>query len=87
MKDRYTPWVNNEILKLMYKRNFLHKRAVKYADNDCVDEYKSVKEEIEYRIQQSKKAYYDELYKGASSQPKVLWNELKRLSGKKNVLM
>ena len=84
MKDRYKPWVNNEILKLMYKRNFLHKRAVKYADIDCMDEYKIVKAEIEIRIQQSKNAYYDELYKGASSQPKVLWNELKRLSGKKS---
>ena len=47
-----------------------------------MDEYRKVKSDIECTIRRNKKLYYDNLYNGATSKPKVLWNKLKRLSGK-----
>jgi hypothetical protein len=82
LKDRFKPWITSDIVKLMYKRDYLHKQAVKRCDINLMNEYRGVKTEIQWLIQQSKKAYYDNLCKEANSKPKVLWNELKMLSGK-----
>ena len=79
LKDRFNPWITKEIVQLMYRRDYLHRQAVKYSDDDLMNEYKAVRNEIKYVIQNGKKQYYDDLYQQASNNPKLLWNELKFL--------
>ena len=82
LKDRFNPWITKEILQLMYRRDYLHKQAVKYSDYVLMNEYRAVKSKINNLITVGKKQYYDNLYNEAREKPKVLWNELKLLSGK-----
>lgn len=80
-KNRYKPWVNQDIVKLMYKRDHLHEIAIKNEDSDTLNQYKSVRNEINSKIKKLKKEYYDTLFKEGRQNSKSLFSELKKLSG------
>ena len=62
MKNRYCPWIDNNILQVMYKRDHLHKLAAQSSDPDVINEYNSVRNEVNSLVNDAKKRYYDELY-------------------------
>jgi hypothetical protein len=82
MKNRYNPWINNEIVKLMYRRDFLHKEMVRNPDEDIVNEFKAVRLEVNLKIKKAKCDYFDTLYKEGKGNSKTFWSELRKLSGK-----
>ena len=43
MKNRYNPWINNEIVKLMYRNDYIHKVMVKNPSNEINNQYKSLR--------------------------------------------
>ena len=55
LKDRFNPWITKEIVQLMYRRDYLHRQAVKYSDDDLMNGYEAVRNEINYVIQNGKK--------------------------------
>ena len=82
MKDRYNPWIDNDIVNVMYKRDYLHKVATRTGDTDTFNEYKSLRNEVNVLIRNSKMKYYNDLYNDGKSNSRKLWSELSRLSGK-----
>jgi hypothetical protein len=82
MKNRYKPWVTNDIVQLMYRRDYLHRQMVNDPSIDIVNEYKSLRNEVHVQIQKSKKEYYHEMFRMGKGNSSSLWKELKKLSGK-----
>ena len=81
MKRRYNPWINKDILKLMYRRDYAHKRSINNPSSDIVNEYKALRNDVNIMIENSKKQYYEQLCKDGKTNSNNLWKELKKLSG------
>ena len=81
VKNRYCPWINSEIIQLMYKRDYIHKLSTKNPSVDLLNQYKSLRDEVNVMIETCKKQYYDQLYNDGKTDTNALWKELKKLSG------
>ena len=82
VKNRYNPWINNEIVKLMYRRDFLHREMVRNPSDDVINEFKAVRHEVNIKIKDAKCLYFETLYAEGKSNPKALWSEMRKLAGK-----
>ena len=84
MKNRYCPWMNNDILNLMYHRDFLHKKAVRSKCVNDWNEYTCQRNHLTKLIRSEKRKYYDnELCKNVKN-PKQFWKKINQLTGKSN---
>ena len=54
VKNRYNPWINSEMVKLMYRRDFLHREMVRNPSNDVINEFKAVQHEVNIKIKDAK---------------------------------
>ena len=81
LRKRYNPWINHNIVKLMYRRNHFHKVACRTGDVDKMNQYKFYRRMVNEMIKESKKNYYQKLYTKSKPSSKMLWKELSKLSG------
>ena len=44
LKNRNNPWIENNIVRLIYKRDYLKRKAVKYKSDELWESYKHNKE-------------------------------------------
>jgi exonuclease III len=79
VKDRCNPWITPEIIKMMYKRDYLHRKALANNDKSLWDEYKQIRNHITSFIKKAKYAHYDTLIENSRSKPKYFWKELSKL--------
>jgi hypothetical protein len=67
MKNRNNPWITPDIVKLIYKRNYLYKCFTKKHLHDKTSnawaEFKKVRKEINREVKRTKKEYYDTMCK------------------------
>ena len=59
LKNRSNPWMNGDILKMIYERDYLKRKAVSCADNGLWQWYKYFRNKITYTIRYAKNMYYD----------------------------
>jgi hypothetical protein len=81
VKDRHNPWITSEIIKLMYKRDYIGEKAKIENDTDLLNEYKSLRNKVTYKIEQSKSDYLNNVTHKYSNNPKGLWKEIHKISG------
>ena len=79
------PWISKDIIKLMYQRDFLHKKAIKTKDQPIFYQYKNVRNGVTRSIRLLKQKFiYTEINKSSGS-GKRMWQSLKHfLPSKKN---
>ena len=82
LKNRYKPWVNSDIVKLMYRRDFLYRKAVSKNDPTALVQYKNIRNQVNVLINRSKSNYYEKLYNESKHNSKYFWKELNKLSDK-----
>lgn len=82
LKHRYSPWINGDIIKLMYRRDHLHKVATRTGDIDIMNEYRSCRRMVNQLVKEAKCKYYDKLYSDNNVNSNILWKELSKLTGK-----
>ncbi len=58
LKDRNNPWITREIVLLMYKRDNIHKKAVRSSNQQLFDEYRKCRNSVVKEIRKAKKDYY-----------------------------
>ena len=58
VKDRSNPWVTNEILALIYKRDYTHRMTVRLSSSDKKNEYKKLRNLVISTIRNSQRSYY-----------------------------
>jgi hypothetical protein len=89
MKNRNNKWITPEIVKLMNRRDFLHKKAVKSDDrsksNQYWEEYRKSRNEINKIVKKQKYNYYNNIAVSYKNKPKELWKELSNVFKKKEL--
>ena len=58
VKDRSNPWMTNEILDLIYKRDYTHRMTVRLSSSDKMDKYKKLRNLVISTIRNSQRSYY-----------------------------
>ena len=83
VKDRYNPWINDAIVKLMYERDHSKRLAIKTNDACTWNKYKQLRNEVSTMIRDSKKSYYEKKLSECGKNPKKLWNCINKITGNK----
>ena len=73
LKNRHNPWITKEIVRKMYRRDYLKKQAVRHKDCKLWNEYKSVRNGITKQIKAEKKAFYCDKFNECRSDCKKVW--------------
>ena len=61
LKERKCPWITPDIVKLMYRRDFIHGKAVN-SNNDLEwNEYRSMRNYINNIVKRAKEQYYENI--------------------------
>ena len=81
VKERYYPWVNADIVKLMYERNHAKKCAVKSKRDLLWDRYKHLRNQITIKIRTAKNEYYEQKLAECGNNSKKLWKCLNKITG------
>lgn len=81
MKQRYCPWINNEILTLMYKRDYLHRLACRNSCENTWNEYKRHRNLVTSTIRAEKRKYFDNELCNNMGNPKQFWKKINMLTG------
>ena len=85
VKNRNSPWMNNHILSLMYKRNALHKYASKYTSKEAWDNYKKARNQVNITIRKSEISFFNQQVSKNKSNSRGMWTALRTvLPSKKN---
>ena len=83
VKERHYPWVNSNIVKLMYERNHAKKCAVK---NKCISwwqKYKCLRNRVNVEIRNARKDYYKQKLAECGNNPKKMWKCINKITGSK----
>ena len=60
IKGRAVPWINDEIVDLMKKRDNIHKRAVALHSSSLFNEYRQIRNLVTKQVRISKKSFNNE---------------------------
>ena len=78
LKARSNPWMTRDIINMMYRRDYLLRKAVEKNDSSLYKEYKSLRNKVVSEIRNAKQQYYsDEIIKSKSS--KAMWKTIRTL--------
>jgi exonuclease III len=79
VKQRNNPWVTPEIVKQMYYRDSLHRKATNNKNVDLWNQYKSVRNQITREIKVNRKGYYDNIIDEHKTNPRKFWQKLTKI--------
>ena len=84
LKKRNNPWVSPDIVKLMYRRDFLRKKAVSSKEQTLWKEHRN---NVNVAITLAKKRYYGNAIDHNKNDPRMMWKKINELiwDKKKNV--
>jgi hypothetical protein len=75
VSNKNNPWIDSEVNKMMYERDYCHKKATKSKDPALWEKYKEKRNNVTSIVRLKKKEYFnDQLSKSQSS--KKMWNVL-----------
>ena len=77
LKTRKNPWITPDIVKMMYERDHLHARAVKYGDPILMDSYRKLRNRITSEIEKKKFEHFSNMNNVCKRNPRKIWEELK----------
>ena len=79
VRTRHNPWVTSEIIKLMYRRDYLHDKAIKLKQDHIWSEYKKTRNLVNRTIKQNKFNYYKNVIKDNRGNSKQFWKEMSKI--------
>ena len=86
--DRYPPWINNRIKKLIYERNSLYKDYCKNENTQIFEKLTLLQKKLYLAMEELKDTYYSNLSTKSvkqKSNPKAYWSVLKRFLNNKKI--
>jgi hypothetical protein len=84
LKQRLNPWMTNEIIKMMYKRDYIKQQADKNKCGKLYEEYKRIRNYINTKIKQAKSDYFNGEFFKHMSNSKTQSKLFKQALNKKN---
>jgi len=88
LKNRNTPWISKEIIKLMYERDHLHKKAKKQNNDILWNNYRISRNNVTTQLRLAERKYYEEEInknKGKTTMWKTLNTAMGRRKHKPNL--
>ena len=82
-KKRSNPWITPDVVKLLYKRDHVHAKAVRTKSDILFDQYRSLRNQVTKVIKENKHKYYNEINSLCATDPKKMWSEIKKLVSSK----
>ena len=79
LKKWNNPWVWPDIVKLMYRQDFLHKKAVSGKDKTLWKDYQRARNSVNAAITLAKKRYYDNAIDHNTNDPRMMWKKINEL--------
>ena len=84
VKNRHNPWITPDIVKLMYERDFTHRKAKEKVNDDKLwNDYRRIRNLVTANIVRSKKEYFENVTPKIKTDSKQTWKELRRVMGNK----
>ena len=77
LKARKNPWVTLDIVKMMYERDHLHTKAIKYDDPVLMNNYRKFRNRITSEIEKKKVEHFSNMNDECKHNPRKIWEELK----------
>ena len=82
-KRKFKPWLTDEILNLVSRKNKLHDKYVRTKNKDAKTEihngYKVLRNQVNEQIRLSKKQYYEKFFTENSKNLKKVWQGIKEI--------
>ena len=83
LKNRCNPWFDNDILEMIYRRDYVKRKAISYNDAALWQTYRTLRNMVTSTVRRQKELYYDSKITDCQSNPKQLWNVIGQLTGRK----
>ena len=86
LKNRCNPWITKELIQLMYKRDYFHKKATQCQNNDTYWEaYKELRNRVTKQCNKAKKDYFVNLLEENKHDTKKTWKVIKKITDGNNI--
>ena len=79
-KHRNNPWMNSQIIELIYKRDYLKRKAIKNTNEETWLLYRRARKNVTEMIKCSKRQYYENSIHESRHNPTKMWKVLKQLT-------
>lgn len=80
LKQRHNPWIDSDIISMMYRRDYIKRKAVKTGDEKLFDEYKKLRNDVTLKIRQAKKLYFDKELNTHAGNPAKIWKTIGKIT-------
>ena len=80
--NRRSPWINNELLRKMYKRDFLKKKAEKSGDQTIWEEFKCQRNLVNNSVKAAKREYFSRNIENSKGDLRKTWKLINELSSR-----
>ena len=79
VKSKVNPWFNTSVLPLIYRRNYVHAKALKLKDESLLLEYRKLRNQVNTELRKQKQAYYQTCVKSNENNHKGMWQALRHV--------
>ena len=82
LKERHNPWINHEIVAMMYKRDFVKQQAIKHKCVNRMNDYKQLRNSLTNKIKQAKADYFKQKLTECGGNKNKVWKFISRITDK-----
>ena len=84
VKNRSNPWMTRDILKRMYNRDYLHKKANQRKSQELWEQYKCARNDVVHAIKKAQSDYYRDQIDANEGNRTNMWRAVKNILGAPN---
>ena len=82
LRNRNSPWITPQIIKMMYERDYMHRKAIDTQFDDMWQKYRELRNKINNTIKFEKQPYHEDAIISNQRNPKSTGKKMKELVGK-----
>ena len=82
IRNKRSPWITNELLREIYKRDFLKKKAASTNDPLIWKEFKGARNKVNNSIKKAKRKYFSEKLDTSKCNPRKTWRLINELQSR-----
>ena len=79
VKNKRSPWITNELLREMHKRDFLKKKAASTKDPLIWKKFKDARNKANDSVKKARRKYFSENFDANISDPRKTWRLISEL--------
>ena len=84
VKNKRSPWITNELLREIHKRDFLKKKAASTNDPSIWKQFKDARNKANNSVKKAKRKYFSENLDANKSDPRKTWRLINELQSRQS---